>query len=49
MLHAWRLAFNHPNGGRRVALQSPIPPEYTPWLIDTELPEWDEAPHLCNA
>ncbi len=49
MLHAWRLAFNHPADGRRVALQSPIPPEYTPWLIDTELPEWDEAPHLCNA
>ena len=48
MLHAWRLAFNHPADGRRVALQSPIPPEYTPWLINTELPEWDEAAHLHN-
>ncbi|MGN0836447.1 MAG: RluA family pseudouridine synthase [Akkermansia sp.] len=42
MLHAWRLAFNHPADGHRVALQSPIPPEYTPWLIGCELPEWSE-------
>ena len=48
MLHAWRLAFNHPAHGRRVALQAPIPPEYTPWLIDLPLPEWAESPHLCN-
>ncbi len=44
MLHAWRLAFNHPADGRRVAIQSAIPAEYTPWLISTELPEWDETP-----
>lgn len=42
MLHAWRLAFNHPADGHRVAIQSDIPAEYTPWLIGTELPAWDE-------
>ncbi len=42
MLHAWRLAFNHPRDGRRVSLQSEIPPEYTPWLIGLDLPEWDD-------
>ncbi len=43
MLHAWRLAFNHPRDGRRVSIESEIPPEYTPWLINLPLPEW-EAP-----
>lgn len=43
MLHAWRLAFNHPADGRRIAIQSPIPAEYTPWLIGHELPEWEEV------
>lgn len=43
MLHAWRLAFNHPEDGRRIAIQSPIPAEYTPWLIGHELPEWEEV------
>ena len=43
MLHAWRLAFNHPADGRRIAIQSPIPAEYTPWLIGHELPEWVET------
>lgn len=43
MLHAWRLAFNHPKDGRRIAIQSPIPAEYTPWLIGHELPEWEEV------
>ena len=42
MLHAWRLAFNHPADGRRIAIQSPIPAEYTPWLIGHDLPEWEE-------
>ncbi len=40
MLHAWRLAFNHPRDGKRVSIQSEIPAEYTPWLIGLELPEW---------
>lgn len=43
MLHAWRLAFRHPSEGRRMAFEAPIPPEYTPWLMDTELPAWDEV------
>ncbi len=43
MLHAWRLAFNHPRDGRRVSIQSDIPAEYTPWLIGLDLPNW-EAP-----
>lgn len=44
MLHAWRLAFNHPAKSQRIAIESAIPPEYTPWLIGTELPQWDEEP-----
>ena len=44
MLHAWRLAFNHPAKNQRIAIESAIPPEYTPWLIGTELPQWDEEP-----
>ncbi len=35
MLHAWRLAFNHPVTGRRLQFEAPIPAEFTPWL---ELP-----------
>lgn len=42
MLHAWRLAFNHPADGHRVAIQSEIPAEYTPWLIGTDLPAWEK-------
>lgn len=43
MLHAWRLAFNHPRTGERIALQSPIPLEYKPWITGAVLPEWDEV------
>ena len=32
MLHAWRLGFNHPEDGRRMSFEAPIPPEYTPWI-----------------
>lgn len=32
MLHAWRLGFTHPVSGERVDFESPIPPEYTPWI-----------------
>jgi 23S rRNA pseudouridine1911/1915/1917 synthase len=35
MLHAWRLAFDHPVRGVRLQFESPIPAEFTPWL---ELP-----------
>ena len=31
MLHAWRLAFNHPVTGQRQQFQAPIPPEFEPW------------------
>ena len=41
MLHAWQLAFNHPQSGRRIAVAAPIPPEYQPWLIGLELPQPD--------
>ncbi len=42
MLHAWRLAFNHPRDGRRVSIQSDLPAEYTPWLIGLDLPDWED-------
>ncbi|MCU0795809.1 MAG: RluA family pseudouridine synthase [Akkermansiaceae bacterium] len=32
MLHAWKLAFDHPTDGRRMSFEAAIPPEYTPWL-----------------
>ncbi len=40
MLHAWRLAFDHPATGERLHFEAPIPPEYTPWLqlLDAGLP-----------
>jgi 23S rRNA pseudouridine1911/1915/1917 synthase len=40
MLHAWRLAFDHPATGARMKFEAPIPPEYTPWLqmLDRPLP-----------
>ena len=41
MLHAWQLAFNHPQSGERIAVAAPIPPEYQPWLAGLELPQPD--------
>ena len=41
MLHAWQLAFNHPQSGERIAVAAPIPPEYQPWLIGLDLPQPD--------
>jgi len=32
MLHAWRLAFDHPVTGKRMEFTAPIPPEFRPWL-----------------
>ncbi len=32
MLHAWKLSFNHPITGIRLDFESPIPPEFQPWL-----------------
>lgn len=32
MLHAWRLAFDHPMTRERMELEAPIPMEYSPWM-----------------
>ena len=32
MLHAWRLAFNHPLTGERHRFEAPIPAEFNPWV-----------------
>jgi len=37
MLHAWRLAFDHPRGGERLRFEARIPPEFTPWLQSANL------------
>ena len=38
MLHAWRLSFEHPVSGVRHRFESPIPPEFDPWISGTSLP-----------
>lgn len=40
MLHAWRLSVEHPETGKRLSCEAPIPSEYTPWLqrLDSPLP-----------
>ncbi len=38
-LHAWRLQFNHPGDGRRVALQAALPPELAILLPEAVLRE----------
>ena len=38
MLHAWRLAFDHPITGRRLQFDAPIPPEFHPWTSSATLP-----------
>lgn len=44
MLHAWRLAFDHPASGERLRFEAEIPPEYTPWLqmLEGSLPPVQE-------
>jgi 23S rRNA pseudouridine1911/1915/1917 synthase len=32
MLHAWKLAFDHPTTGLRHHFESPLPPEFSPWM-----------------
>jgi len=32
MLHAWKLAFEHPITGQRHHFEAPIPPEFQPWM-----------------
>ena len=38
MLHAWRLAFNHPITGKRHRFEATIPHEFTPWTDLSTLP-----------
>ncbi|RYD23286.1 MAG: RluA family pseudouridine synthase, partial [Verrucomicrobiaceae bacterium] len=38
MLHAWRLAFNHPISGQPLRFESPIPAEFEPWTSKAPLP-----------
>jgi 23S rRNA pseudouridine1911/1915/1917 synthase len=38
MLHAWRLAFNHPITGEPLRFESPIPAEFEPWSSKAPLP-----------
>jgi 23S rRNA pseudouridine1911/1915/1917 synthase len=40
MLHAWRLAFDHPITGKRHQFEAPVPPEYRQWLDKVEDPAW---------
>lgn len=32
MLHAWKLAFDHPVTGRKLAFESPVPDEFRHWM-----------------
>lgn len=32
MLHAWKLSFEHPITGARHHFESPVPPEFRPWM-----------------
>ncbi|RYY81202.1 MAG: RluA family pseudouridine synthase [Comamonadaceae bacterium] len=41
-LHAWRLQFNHPGDGRRVALQAALPPELAVLLPPATLSETEK-------
>ena len=38
MLHAWRLAFDHPITGQAMRFESPIPVEFEPWTSIATLP-----------
>ncbi|WP_234047230.1 RluA family pseudouridine synthase [Luteolibacter pohnpeiensis] len=38
MLHAWKLSFAHPISGETVRFEAPIPPEFTPWTQNANLP-----------
>ncbi|MES2476880.1 MAG: RluA family pseudouridine synthase [Verrucomicrobiota bacterium] len=37
MLHAWKLAFDHPISGKPVRFEAPIPPEFAPWVEQSSL------------
>lgn len=38
MLHAWRLAFNHPVTRAPLRFEAPVPPEFAQWVSTTSLP-----------
>lgn len=38
MLHAWRLAFDHPVTGQRHQFEAPVPREFAPWIGSATLP-----------
>lgn len=38
LLHAWRLAFDHPSDGRRLVLEAPLPPDMADVLADAGIP-----------
>jgi len=40
MLHAWKLAFDHPHTGRRMAFVAPIPTEFDRWLQLPAAAKW---------
>ncbi len=43
MLHAWRLAFDHPRSGERIETLAPIPAPFAPWLALAPPPDqWTE-------
>jgi 23S rRNA pseudouridine955/2504/2580 synthase len=37
-LHAWRLQFDHPASGERIALQAPLPPELQKFIAHVRPP-----------
>jgi len=37
MLHAWRLAFEHPITTKQMVFEAPIPQEFTPWVEQSKL------------
>ncbi|MDB5749939.1 MAG: RluA family pseudouridine synthase [Ramlibacter sp.] len=37
-LHAWRLQFDHPASGERIALQAPLPPELQKFIAHARVP-----------
>jgi 23S rRNA pseudouridine1911/1915/1917 synthase len=39
MLHAWRLAFQHPITHQPLSFCAPVPVEYEPWLPDASVLE----------
>ncbi|MEX1048158.1 MAG: RluA family pseudouridine synthase [Akkermansiaceae bacterium] len=38
MLHAWRLAFQHPVSRQRMSFEAPVPAEFHPWTTQAILP-----------